>query len=75
MQSLDLLYANYEAELLESYNPDVVSYLEQFTPMKEKINKRGRKLLDYDNARHHYETTRAAKKSDEVRVSKVGCYI
>lgn len=34
--------------------------------------KRGRKLVDYDSARHHLEALQSAKKKDEAKVAKVG---
>lgn len=70
---MDILYTNYEAELEQGFYTDLSSYVEQFNPVKEKINKRRRKLLDYDNAKHQYESALATKKVDESRVRKV-CY-
>jgi len=39
--------------------------------LQAKISKRGRKLIDYDVARHNFETM-SAKKVDQVKLSKVG---
>ena len=33
--------------------------------------KRGRKLIDYDNARHNLEVQQNAKKKDDTKVAKV----
>ena len=66
-----MLYSNYEAELFERVCADLHTYVELFNPMKEKINKRRRKLLDYDNAKHGYEIALSAKKRDDVKISKV----
>lgn len=68
-----MLHTNYEAELVESVNAELSSYVEQFNPIKEKINKRRRKLLDYDNAKHSWETARTAKKPDDFKIAKVCC--
>lgn len=38
---------------------------------QERVSKRGRKLVDYDSARHHLEAVQSAKKKDEVKISKV----
>lgn len=38
---------------------------------KERVAKRGRKLVDYDSARHHLEALQSAKKKDEAKISKV----
>lgn len=68
-----MLHSSYAAELSEQVEPDLVTYVHQFSPIKEKINKRGRKLLDFDDARHHCESTKSAKKPDEVKIAKVLC--
>ncbi|XP_042102645.1 bridging integrator 2 isoform X7 [Ovis aries] len=36
----------------------------------ERIAKRGRKLVDYDSARHHLEAVQNAKKKDEAKTAK-----
>lgn len=40
-------------------------------PGQERIAKRGRKLVDYDSARHHLEALQSAKKKDEAKIAKV----
>lgn len=40
-------------------------------PAQERIAKRGRKLVDYDSARHHLEALQSAKKKDEAKIAKV----
>lgn len=66
-----MLCSNYEAELFERVTADLHTYVELFNPMKEKISKRRRKLLDYDNAKHSYESAANAKRPDELKVAKV----
>lgn len=39
--------------------------------LQSRIAKRGRKLVDYDSARHHYESLQTAKKKDEAKIAKV----
>lgn len=38
---------------------------------QERVAKRGRKLVDYDSARHHLEALQSAKKKDDAKVAKV----
>lgn len=38
---------------------------------QERVSKRGRKLVDYDSARHHLEALQSAKKKDEAKIAKV----
>lgn len=38
---------------------------------QERIAKRGRKVVDYDSARHHLEALQNAKKKDEAKIAKV----
>lgn len=47
------------------------NYVSQFSEVKERIAKRGRKLVDYDSARHHLEAVQNAKKKDETKMAKV----
>ncbi|XP_067929118.1 bridging integrator 2-like isoform X2 [Watersipora subatra] len=70
LRQLDMLCTNYEAELFERVCADLSNYVELFNPMKEKISKRRRKLLDYDNAKHTYEGLHNAKKPDEGKMQK-----
>ncbi|XP_073174241.1 uncharacterized protein [Lepidochelys kempii] len=37
---------------------------------EERIAKRGRKVVDYDSARHHLEALQNAKKKDEAKIAK-----
>lgn len=39
--------------------------------LQERVAKRGRKLVDYDSARHHLEALQNSKKKDEAKVAKV----
>lgn len=41
---------------------------------QERVAKRGRKLVDYDSARHHLEALQSAKKKDEAKITKVASY-
>lgn len=45
-------------------------YVDQFRDVKKKIEKRGRKLMDYDGKRHTVESLENAKKRDETKINK-----
>jgi len=46
------------------------TYLSQFSEVRAKIAKRGRKLVDYDSSRHALESLEANKKRDEIKLAK-----
>uniref|UniRef100_A0A663NBB7 Bridging integrator 2 n=1 Tax=Athene cunicularia TaxID=194338 RepID=A0A663NBB7_ATHCN len=66
----DLLWDDYEAKLADQALRLMENYLAQFGDFKERIAKRGRKLVDYDSARHHLEALQSAKKKDEAKIAK-----
>ncbi|XP_036064295.1 bridging integrator 2 [Onychomys torridus] len=66
----DLLWEDYEEKLADQALRTMENYVAQFSDIKEKIAKRGRKLVDYDSARHHLEAVQNAKKKDEAKTSK-----
>ncbi|KAJ0036288.1 hypothetical protein NQD34_004965 [Periophthalmus magnuspinnatus] len=66
----DLLWNDFEVKLLDQAIRTMESYVSQFPDVREKIAKRGRKLVDYDSARHHLEALQSAKKKDDVKISK-----
>ncbi|XP_061871671.1 bridging integrator 2 isoform X2 [Colius striatus] len=68
--SNDLLWDDYEAKLSDQALRLMENYLAQFGDFKERIAKRGRKLVDYDSARHHLEALQGAKKKDEAKIAK-----
>ncbi|XP_053907332.1 bridging integrator 2 [Cuculus canorus] len=68
--SNDLLWDDYEAKLADQALHLMENYLAQFGDFKERIAKRGRKLVDYDSSRHHLEALQSAKKKDEAKIAK-----
>ncbi|MCJ8741822.1 hypothetical protein PDJAM_G00075170 [Pangasius djambal] len=66
----DLLWNDYEAKLRDQALLAIESYMSQFADMRERVAKRGRKLVDYDSARHHLETLQNAKKKDDIKINK-----
>ncbi|XP_026891971.1 bridging integrator 2 isoform X2 [Acinonyx jubatus] len=66
----DLLWEDYEEKLADQAVRTMENYVAQFSEIKERIAKRGRKLVDYDSARHHLEALQNAKKKDEAKTAK-----
>ncbi|XP_073326366.1 bridging integrator 2a [Pagrus major] len=66
----DLLWNDYEVKLLDQAVRNMETYVSQFPDVREKIAKRGRKLVDYDSTRHHLEALQTAKKRDDVKINK-----
>ncbi|XP_044293862.1 myc box-dependent-interacting protein 1 isoform X6 [Varanus komodoensis] len=66
----DLLWTDFHQKLVDQALLTMDTYLGQFPDIKSRIAKRGRKLVDYDSARHHYESLQTAKKKDETKIAK-----
>ncbi|XP_037336598.2 bridging integrator 2a [Pungitius pungitius] len=66
----DLLWNDLEVKLLDQAVRTMESYVSQFPDVREKVAKRGRKLVDYDSSRHHLEALQTAKKRDDVKIQK-----
>ncbi|XP_038552906.1 bridging integrator 2b isoform X2 [Micropterus salmoides] len=69
-ESEDLLWNDYEEKLSDQIVRTMENYTSQFPEVKERVAKRGRKLVDYDSARHHLEALQSAKKKDDVKIAK-----
>ncbi|XP_075952793.1 bridging integrator 2b isoform X2 [Anarhichas minor] len=69
-ESEDLLWNDYEEKLSDQIVRTMENYTSQFPEVKERVSKRGRKLVDYDSARHHLEALQSAKKKDEAKIAK-----
>ncbi|XP_063760373.1 bridging integrator 2a isoform X3 [Eleginops maclovinus] len=66
----DLLWNDFEVKLLDQAVRTMESYVGQFPDIREKVAKRGRKLVDYDSTLHHLEALQSSKKRDDVKISK-----
>uniref|UniRef100_A0A8D2D4Q6 Bridging integrator 2 n=1 Tax=Sciurus vulgaris TaxID=55149 RepID=A0A8D2D4Q6_SCIVU len=64
------LKEDYEEKLADQALRTMENYVAQFNEIKERIAKRGRKLVDYDSARHYLEAVQNAKKKDEAKTAK-----
>ncbi|KAM4588108.1 bridging integrator 2b isoform 2-T2 [Odontesthes bonariensis] len=69
-ESEDLLWNDYEEKLSDQIVRTMENYTSQFPEVKERVAKRGRKLVDYDSARHHLEALQSAKKKDDAKITK-----
>lgn len=68
--SEDLLWNDFEEKLNDQIVRTMENYTSQFPEVKERVAKRGRKLVDYDSTRHHLEALQSAKKKDEAKITK-----
>ncbi|KAM6928765.1 bridging integrator 2a [Lycodopsis pacificus] len=66
----DLLWNDLEVKLVDQAVCTMESYVSQFPDVREKVAKRGRKLVDYDSSLHHLEALQTAKKRDDVKINK-----
>ncbi|XP_060630100.2 myc box-dependent-interacting protein 1 isoform X11 [Anolis sagrei] len=66
----DLLWTDFHQKLVDQALLTMDTYLGQFPDIKSRIAKRGRKLVDFDSARHHFESLQTAKKKDEAKIAK-----
>nr|XP_057908398.1 bridging integrator 2a [Doryrhamphus excisus] len=70
VEAEDLLWNDYEVKLLDQAVRTMEIYVGQFPDVKEKVAKRGRKLVDYDSSLHHLKDLQTAKKRDDVKINK-----
>uniref|UniRef100_A0A023G3A6 Putative amphiphysin n=1 Tax=Amblyomma triste TaxID=251400 RepID=A0A023G3A6_AMBTT len=70
-QTLELLWDDYHRKMNDQVMIPLNSYINQFTDVRGRIAKRGRKLVDYDKCRHSVESLRnSAKKKDDYKLGK-----
>ncbi|EEC07418.1 bridging integrator, putative [Ixodes scapularis] len=71
--TLELLWDDYHRKMNDQVMAPLNSYINQFTDVRGRIAKRGRKLVDYDKARHSVESLRnSAKKKDDLQARQGG---
>ncbi|CAG5119469.1 unnamed protein product [Candidula unifasciata] len=70
LQVFELLWNDFLQSVQDSVVTPLNNYLQCFPALKSKVAKRGRKMVDYDNCRHHLEVLLSAKKKDEVKIHK-----
>ncbi|XP_076437209.1 uncharacterized protein LOC143276539 isoform X2 [Babylonia areolata] len=70
LEAQDLLWTDYLDSVQNCVMEPMNKYLATFPPLKVRTAKRGRKMMDFDNARHNLEVLQAAKKRDEAKIAK-----
>ncbi|KHJ93517.1 BAR domain protein [Oesophagostomum dentatum] len=66
LDNLDIQTNEMEKTLCEEIPQSLSNYVAQFSELKKKVDKRGRKLVDYDHAKHNYSSTKASSKKGET---------
>ncbi|XP_045470837.1 myc box-dependent-interacting protein 1 isoform X2 [Harmonia axyridis] len=70
-QSVDMLWQDFSHKLADQVLLPLNTYQQQFPEMRKKIDKRGRKLVDYDGQRHSFQAMQTnMKKRDEAKINK-----
>ncbi|CAO4373263.1 unnamed protein product [Caenorhabditis nigoni] len=62
--NLDIQTDELEKKVCEDLPQTVTQYVNQFPDLKKKIEKRGRKLVDYDSAKNSFNSLKASSKKD-----------
>ncbi|KAF7278933.1 amphiphysin [Rhynchophorus ferrugineus] len=70
-QSVDMLWQDFSHKLADQVLLPLNTYQSQFPEMRKKIDKRGRKLVDYDGQRHNFQALQTnMKKRDDAKIAK-----
>ncbi|XP_017326616.2 amphiphysin isoform X1 [Ictalurus punctatus] len=69
-KNCDALWEDFHQKLVDSTILALDTYLAQFPDIKVRVAKRSRKLIDYDSARHHFETLQTSAIKNERKVAK-----
>ncbi|XP_067012112.2 myc box-dependent-interacting protein 1 isoform X1 [Anabrus simplex] len=70
-QNIEMLWQDFSHKLGDQVLIPLNTYQSQFPEMRKKIDKRGRKLVDFDSQRHNYQSLQNnPKKRDEIKVAK-----
>ncbi|EEB18625.1 Amphiphysin, putative [Pediculus humanus corporis] len=71
MQNIEMLWQDFSHKLGDQVLIPLNTYQSQFPEMRKKIDKRGRKLVDYDSQRHNFQSLQSnPRKKDDVKVQK-----
>ncbi|PAV80464.1 hypothetical protein WR25_22923 [Diploscapter pachys] len=60
--NLDIQSNDLEKAVCEDLPQSVSQYVQQFADLKKKVDKRGRKLVDYDHAKNQFASAKASSK-------------
>ncbi|XP_077296226.1 amphiphysin isoform X2 [Arctopsyche grandis] len=71
-QNMEMLWQDYSHKLGDQVLIPLNTYQGQFPETRKKIDKRGRKLVDYDSQRHSFQglQANAAKRRDDVKITR-----
>jgi len=69
-QNIEMLWQDLGHKLTDQVLIPLNTYQGQFPEMRKKIEKRDRKLVDYDGQRHSFQTLQNSKKREEVKISR-----
>ncbi|KAJ8870582.1 hypothetical protein PR048_029605 [Dryococelus australis] len=70
-QNIEMLWQDFSHKLADQVLIPLNTYQSQFPEMRKKIDKRGRKLVDFDSQRHSYQSLlNNPKKRDDIKVTK-----
>ncbi|XP_039749568.1 myc box-dependent-interacting protein 1 isoform X3 [Pararge aegeria] len=71
-QNMEMLWQDFSHKLGDQVLIPLNTYTNQFPEVRKKIEKRGRKLVDYDGQRHSFQNLQAnaAKRRDDVKITK-----
>ncbi|XP_014666105.1 PREDICTED: bridging integrator 2-like [Priapulus caudatus] len=64
------IWVDYMKTLQDSVVEPMTQYQAKFTDVRQRIDKRGRKLVDFDSARHHFNSLQHSKRQDDYKILK-----
>ena len=73
-QNSEMLWADLAHKLSDQVLIPLNTYQGQFPEMRKKIEKRGRKLIDYDKERHNVQTLQANPNRNEAKYARYHTY-
>lgn len=69
-QNIEMLWQDLGHKMTDQVLIPLNTYQGQFPEMRKKIEKRGRKLVDYDGQRHSFQALQSSKKREEVKIGR-----
>uniref|UniRef100_T1J0N3 Uncharacterized protein n=1 Tax=Strigamia maritima TaxID=126957 RepID=T1J0N3_STRMM len=70
-QTVEMLWSDFNHKLSDQVLIPLNNYQNQFAEVRKRVDKRGRKLTDYDSCRHAYQSLVSnTKKRDEAKIAK-----
>lgn len=69
-QNSDMLWTDFCHKVQDQTLAPLTAYQLQFPEVRKKIDKRGRKLVDYDSQRHQLENLQRSQRPDEYKIAR-----